>query len=461
MSSAQLDMQQPDDAGFDDLTSAPAPFALQQQAAERIAAHRARRQNASASAAPAIAIARSPARARAARVAAAVAERYANSPSYRAVLAAEAEKAIQQAEAAADIAALNAQAVAEAQYSLLAELDQLSSPPAIATPTPAPTPATPATLQSPTHRLAITLPVAGATVRLLEHLTDHKQDLAHSFTNSYNLTSPDPLDDENLTLDDEIAFRHAPSFEPSNPPQEIPANLIEFPRQLVAARRARPRIAEGPLRDEIDPQHHAAQLRIFEVEATQISPVPSDPSSDTEWSSIVLDAHPAAPQDHARHLSLHAQDYAPETDADLNPDLPPQAAPFNLRLMATAVDTCIILTSFVAFIAVFALIVGSLSPVQLNLQTLGTAAAATLILLATLYQLLFFTLADATPGMRYARIALCTFSDENPSRSAMRRRVFAIFLSVCPLGIGILWAGLDPDRLGWHDRISRMYQRSY
>jgi uncharacterized RDD family membrane protein YckC len=81
--------------------------------------------------------------------------------------------------------------------------------------------------------------------------------------------------------------------------------------------------------------------------------------------------------------------------------------------------------------------------------------------LAALYHLLFFTFSEATPGMRYARIGLCTLSDDNPSRSAMRRRLFAILLSACPLGIGFLWACLDEDGLGWHDRISRMYQRSY
>jgi uncharacterized RDD family membrane protein YckC len=78
-----------------------------------------------------------------------------------------------------------------------------------------------------------------------------------------------------------------------------------------------------------------------------------------------------------------------------------------------------------------------------------------------LYQLLFFTFSEATPGMRYARIGLCTFSDDNPTRRAMRRRIFAAVLAACPLGIGFLWAWLDEDGLGWHDRISRMYQRSY
>jgi uncharacterized RDD family membrane protein YckC len=82
-------------------------------------------------------------------------------------------------------------------------------------------------------------------------------------------------------------------------------------------------------------------------------------------------------------------------------------------------------------------------------------------LLCLLYQALFFSFSQATPGMRCARIALCTFDDENPTRSAMRRRMLAMLLSACPLGLGFLWATIDEDRLAWHDRISRMYQRSY
>jgi len=78
-----------------------------------------------------------------------------------------------------------------------------------------------------------------------------------------------------------------------------------------------------------------------------------------------------------------------------------------------------------------------------------------------IYQFLFFTFSEATPGMRYARIGLCTFSDDNPTRAAMRRRILAVLLSACPLGLGFLWAWLDEEGLGWHDRISRMYQRSY
>jgi uncharacterized RDD family membrane protein YckC len=89
------------------------------------------------------------------------------------------------------------------------------------------------------------------------------------------------------------------------------------------------------------------------------------------------------------------------------------------------------------------------------------ASALVLALLYLLYQALFFSFSDATPGMRCSRIALCTFDDENPTRRAMRRRILAVLLSVCPLGLGLLWATFDEDRLAWHDRLTRIYQRNY
>jgi uncharacterized RDD family membrane protein YckC len=443
MSSAQLDIHPLDEA----TAETEAPFALKQQVAERLAAHRARR--AQPAAGPVTPIASpAPAKTRSARIVAAVAERYAHSQSYRAFLAAEAENAIRQAEAAAEVAALNAQAVADAQYKLLDELDQWSlTPPA--------EPLAPVLLQSSPEAAAPPsapqqIPSSALTVRLFE---DGLHQPAKVSAPTHRQTQ-EPLDEaEGLALDEEIAFRQSPIFEePMGAPIDIPANLIEFPRQLVASRKARPRLAEGPLREDADQAPDTAQLRIFEVEATQISTAPPVESVEPEWSSILLNALPAsAPVE--------------STEAQFNPALPPQTAPLSLRLMASIVDACIIMASLLAFAAAFALTVGKLSAghasTPISLQTAAISAVVVLGFLTLLYHLLFFTLNDATPGMRYARIGLCTFSDENPTRAAMRRRLFAMFLSACPVGIGFLWACLDDDRLGWHDRISRMYQRSY
>jgi len=459
MSSAQRDLHPLDEAAAE--TEAAAPFALREQVAERLAAHRARRTQRSGSQVTPIA-APAPANNRSARIAAAVAERYAESQSYRAFLAAEAERAIRQAEAAAEVAAINAQAVADAQYQLLDELDQwaLTPPPPPASPVLVAPPAELRPQTQPTAQPSITspasqLPSPGLTVRLYEEVAPR---ISERVATSHALQTQTVADEaEGLALDEEIAFRQSPIFEePAGPPTDIPANLIEFPRQLVAASKARPRLAEGPLREDADEAPAAAQLRIFEVEATQISSAPVVESVAPEWSSILLSALPATAP-------------VPSPETDYNPDARPQTAPLNLRLMAAMVDGCVILTAFLAFTAAFALTVGKLSatpatnPIlgSMSLQTAAITSAVVLAFLILLYQVLFFTLGEATPGMRYARIALCTLSDDNPTRPAMRRRIFAMLLSACPLGLGFLWALLDEDGLGWHDRISRMYQRSY
>jgi uncharacterized RDD family membrane protein YckC len=459
MSSAQRDLLPLDETT--DETEAAAPFALKEQAAQRLAAHRARRTQSPDQRpdSPTPIVTAASANLRASRIAAAVAERYANSQSYRAFLAEQAENAIRAAEAAAEVAALNAQAVADAQYQLLADLDQWNL-----------TPPAPAALAAPTGQSLIAesssptsaITQDSLTIRLYDadQVTRSYPDPAATLISRWNRTQAQVTLDETEALDaldDEIAFRQSPVFEEVYPSIDIPANLIEFPRQLVASRKARPRLAEGPLREEADQSAHqsaqTAQLRIFEVEATQISTAPAAESLAPEWSSILLAAHPVS-----------AVVEVPE--APFQAVLAPQTAPFSLRLMAAIVDGCIVTTALLAFAAVFALTVGKLDgPLntgnRITLQAAAIAAAATFAVLTLLYQLLFFTLSEATPGMRYARIGLCTFADDNPTRTAMRRRIFATVLAACPLGIGFLWAWLDEDGLGWHDRISRMYQRSY
>ena len=72
--------------------------------------------------------------------------------------------------------------------------------------------------------------------------------------------------------------------------EPLAVNLIEFPRELVAARKVRPRLAEGPLREtsheEVD------QLKIFEVAPESISQTVSIGKTPADWSPIRLDNDP-------------------------------------------------------------------------------------------------------------------------------------------------------------------------
>src|SRR5271156_4008324 len=94
---------------------------LRKQVSERLAAHRSRRDRSST---PAPTAPERPVSGRANRIAATVAERYSRSQSYRDFLAAESQRAIDEANAAAEIAARNALAISIAQQQLIDELEE-------------------------------------------------------------------------------------------------------------------------------------------------------------------------------------------------------------------------------------------------------------------------------------------------------------------------------------------------
>lgn len=125
--------------------------------------------------------------------------------------------------------------------------------------------------------------------------------------------------------------------------------------------------------------------------------------------------------------------------------------------MAALVDGTVVMGGFLLFVVVFTACTTHPPLDRVALVCGGLVLGA----LAIFYQWLFMSYGSGTPGMRYARIALCTFDEENPTRRVMRRRVAASVLSALPLGLGFLWALFDEDSLGWHDRLTRSYQRSY
>ncbi len=227
--------------------------------------------------------------------------------------------------------------------------------------------------------------------------------------------------------------------------EPLAVNLIEFPRELVAARKLRPRLAEGPLRETFEEvEHDGSQLKIFEVQPESVSQkVSIGSAAAAEWSSIRLDVESAP--------VLSARTPEPSQQISL------QTAPLEDRVMAAIFDLALIIAAFAIFVLVF--VACTTHPPTGRPALL--AAGAVLAGFCLLYQFLFFRFAEGTPGMRYAKIALCTFEDENPTREATCRRVLFLVLSAAPLGLGFLWACVDPDRLGWHDRMSRIYQRSY
>ena len=233
-------------------------------------------------------------------------------------------------------------------------------------------------------------------------------------------------------------------IEPVEPDLPIHANLIEFPRELVATRKMRPRLAEGPFAV----QRPQMQLSIFEVDpgAISIDPEPAvAPSAagwpEHDWSDIGLE-----PQ-------LHEEVEHQEPPAAL-PAL--HLAPIGRRLTAVLADGALIAAVLVPVLAAAARIG---HPPATKIVVLGAVSA--LLLAGMLYHALFLILAGATPGMRCARISPCTFDGQIPTREQLQSRLGALLLSLVPVGLGVAWALFDDDRLCWHDRLSRTYLRKY
>jgi len=382
-------------------------------------------------------------------IAARVAQRYARVPSWREAMAAEAA-----AKAAAAAAASDSRSETPAlpqQPSLLSPTPAVDHPAAQEVPAP-PRESRTAPLREP-QPPSPPRPFQPDLIRYsvsLDSLPAPRSAPAEARVQSH-VRTVDAVD----ILDDPI---EEATVEPTSP---LPARVIEFPRELVAPRKARPRLALGPLLEDerLAIQAPAPQGGLFSgTEELRIVEADSEiaGASAPGWLAPIA---ANVPEWHS--IQLDSEEPMRATQAAITPSRLVETnlyvAPIQDRIMASVVDVALTLVAFLAFILVFAACTTHLPAGKPALA----GAGATLLAMWVLYQFLFFTLSAATPGMRYAKIALCTFEDENPSRTAMRGRIAALLLSALPLGLGFLWALFDEDGLCWHDRITRTYQRSY
>lgn len=393
---------------------------------------------------------------RAAQAAARVAARYAKAPSYSEMQTAEARHAVRAAEIATQ-AALDAQAAAQA---VLAGLEaaignrenwEIEPPDAVRTEPVLKSMSVPVELAAP---LQISASMAQDAA---ERGAAERQPYAIRWESDTPVWQAKPVAARVSRTEDSSEIRMEDWWEPASPTKEslatpaieavepaqpIFANLIEFPRELVATRKARPRLAEGPLAAI---SAAGAQLSIFEVDPEAISIEPETAGAtapaEPEWSRMELDAQPS--------LATEAEDEAGQAAPVI------ELASLSRRLMAAVVDGALIVGAFLTAAAVAASKVHHLP----SLKASEIGAVVALLVTAVLYLAFFSLVTEATLGMKYAGISLCTFDDEFPTRAERRKRLGALMLSLLPMGLGIVWGLFDEEHLSWHDRLSRTYQR--
>ena len=407
---------------------------------------------------------------RAAQAAARVAARYAKAPSYTQMQAEETRVAVRAAEIATKVA-LEAQETAEARLAEMhAATQQAARGPAVVHTLPVQPPdfasetvAQPAAGTEPVTeraRAAAQVPPpsvqeSGAALETEEKKPEPRRIFGIRWDPDLPRRSADRKSDPRRSVTEDFELSTEDWWSPaevaeslrSNPIEvgegdQLHANLIQFPRELVATRKMRPN--PGPVTDA------EGQLSIFEVDPASISTEAGLSAVEQggvsiwnrpEWSGIKLDTQPVE-----RPAS------APNVDAASQP-LP--VASLGLRLMATVVDGALILASFVS-LGFLVAHNASHPPAGKPAELLGIAGLA---LVGMLYYAFFFALPASTPGMKYAGIGLCTFDDQTPTRAQLRRRLGAMLLSLLPVGLGLLWSIFDEEHLSWHDRYSQTYLR--
>lgn len=380
---------------------------------------------------------------RAAQAAARVAARFSKAPSYGEMQAAEARVALRTAEVATR-AALEAQAVAHAALENLAR-------------------------NSAEHFAYDEEADDASQARELERVAEAVAFSTHS-------DRPQEFGREMSEPAADSTWSSPPSSEtesPNNPVEELPhstvelsapedaatawveaarpihANLIQFPRELVATRRIRPRLADCP---PSEAEELYGQLSIFEVDPQTVSVEPTVSSafetpaaapswSGPEWSRLELETEPeevraAEPEPQPAARSIHL-------------------ASFERRMLAGTIDFALVVGFVCAGVAGMAAHLTH----ELPVKDAEWGALIAFSLIAIFYQAFFLLTTLSTPGMMYAGISLCTFDEEFPTRAQMRDRLGALLVSLLPVGLGFAWSIFDEDHLSWHDRLSRTYQR--
>jgi uncharacterized RDD family membrane protein YckC len=125
------------------------------------------------------------------------------------------------------------------------------------------------------------------------------------------------------------------------------------------------------------------------------------------------------------------------------------------RMLAGLVDFSLVTGAFLG--AAFTAVMNATVLPSLKAMELGSIAAV--VLVGLFYYAFFFSLSKATLGMRYAGLAMRTFSGKRPNLKQRCARAAALVISIMPVGLGAVWALFDEDNLCWHDRLSSTYLR--
>lgn len=172
-----------------------------------------------------------------------------------------------------------------------------------------------------------------------------------------------------------------------------------------------------------------------------------DPHEDpAEWALEPLEFRPER-----RPVEIVLQSGEREEDAEESPDAAPKAAPLGRRIAAGTLDALVLLIAGAVFFLIFRASGGRMDRQPASLVVVGFAVA----FLVAFYFSAFTALAFATPGQSAVGLRVKTLDGDTPGVRASLWRGIGYLVSAVSLMLGFAWAAFDPERLTWHDRMSR------
>ena len=129
-------------------------------------------------------------------------------------------------------------------------------------------------------------------------------------------------------------------------------------------------------------------------------------------------------------------------------------AGFWVRVGATIIDTLLIVA------LIFPLLVAIYGWAYFDVEKTGFIAGPADFMLSwvapAIAVIMFWLYRQATPGKMALSIRIVDATAGNPpSASQCVGRYLAYFVSIIPLGLGLIWVAFDKRKQGWHDKLAR------
>ena len=246
------------------------------------------------------------------------------------------------------------------------------------------------------------------------------------------------------------------------PPPPERFHEIVIPQNMVKPVMGRPEPTKVIRFPRTQPAHIPTVEEVMLDELEQAAPAPEAPRIMEAYDSVPAEL---APPEVTSSLQGEQMELLPSfSDIRLEPEdarydddreVIPRPAPLGQRCISGVVDAGLVFIATCAFAITFLELAEEMPQSRMALVCLLAAAG----IFWLLFQYIFLTYRRATPGMRMAKLELCTFEGKATTMFDRQTRAVASALSGFSIGLGYAWALVDEDRLGWHDRISQTHLR--